>query len=403
MRRELLVSAGPGEWRAVWLEDGVAAELHVERGDTPPAGTIHLGQVVRLAAGLDAALVDIGAQRPGFLPVRASAADLTEGARIVVQIRREAQRGKGALLSARIVPRDGDPGGLAALAKGRDPPAQLYPAPGFAAALALRLPGEPERILADDPGVLRELRDAFPAAEIAQRSVAEWPVDLDDLFDAALASTLALPGGGSLHIEESRAAALIDVDSGTPEAGSAERTALAVNLVAAPAIARQLRLRQLGGGIIVDFVGLDGRRPRERVRHAMAAALVGDPAQPEVLGWTRLGHLEIVRPRRGRPLSEAMLEPHGTGKSATALAFEALRALYREARADPRPIGGWLLPQPLPPRFPAPLPARCMRSRPGSAAGSRSLSGAAAKSGLLTSWRCERISGAWRNPTPMIP
>src|SRR5439155_14691147 len=63
--------------------------------------------------------------------------------------------------------------------------------------------------------------------------------------------------------------------------------------------------------------------------------LVGDPAQSEVLGWTRLGHLEIVRPRRGRPLSEAMLEPQGTRKNATTLAFEALRALYREARAAP--------------------------------------------------------------------
>jgi len=338
LRRELLISAGPGEWRAVWLEDGVVAELHVERGDTKPAGSIHLGRVLRLVAGLDAALVDIGAERPGFLPVRTgAAADLNEGARIVVQVRRETQRGKGALLSARIIPRDGtgDPAGLAALAAGREPPAQLDPAPGFAAALALRLPGEPEQVLADDPGVVRELRGAFPAAEIFHRGIEEWPVGLDAVFDAALASTLALSGGGSLHIEESQAAVLIDVDSGTPEAGSAKRAALAVNLAAAPAIARQLRLRQLGGGIIVDFVGLDGSRPRERVRRAMAAALAGDPAQPEVLGWTRLGHLEIVRRRRFRPLGEAMLEPHGTRKSAITLAFEALRALAREARADP--------------------------------------------------------------------
>jgi len=338
LRRELLIGAGPGEWRAAWLEDGVAAELHVERGDAPPAGGIHLGRVLRLVAGLDAALVDIGAERPGFLPVRTgAAADLHEGARLVVQIRREAQRGKGAVLSSRIVSRDGlgDPARFEALAAGRDPPAQLDPVPGFAAALALRLPGEPEQILADDPAVLRELREIFPAAEIAHRSIAEWPVDLAALFDAALAPTLALPGGGSLHIEESRAAVLIDVDSGTPEAGSAKRAALAVNLAAAPAIARQLRLRQLGGGIIVDFIGLDGSRPRERVRQAMAAALAGDPAQPEVLGWTRLGHLEIVRPRRGRPLGEAMLEPLSTKKSAATLAFEALRALYREARADP--------------------------------------------------------------------
>ncbi len=342
-----MISAGPGEWRAAWLEDGVAAELYVERGDARPAGSIHLGRVVRLVAGLDAALVDIGDERPGFLPVRAkgrtAATDLNEGARVVVQIHREAQRGKGALLSARIVPRDGagDLVRLADRAAPLDPPAQLDPMPGFAAALALRLPGEPEHILADDPAVLRDLRDAFPAAEIAHRALEEFPVDVDALFDAALAPTLALAGGGALHIEESRAAVLIDVDSGTPEAGSAERTALAVNLAAAAAIARQLRLRQLGGGIIIDFVGLDGRPARDRVRQAMEAALTGDPAQPQVLGWTRLGHLELVRPRRGRPLSEAMLEPQGVGKSAAALAFEALRALYREARA--RPAANWRL------------------------------------------------------------
>ena len=342
MRRELLISAGPGEWRAAWLEDGAAVELHVERGDTQPAGGIHLGRLVRLAVGLDAGLIEIGAERPGFLPLRgAVAADLHEGARVLVQIRREASRGKGALLSARIVPRDGasdslaDPARLAQLAAAREPPAQLDPVPGFAAALALRLGGNPEHILADDPGVLRELREAFPAAEIAHRSVAEWPIDLDALFDAALASTLAVPGGGSLHVEESRAAVLIDVDSGTPEAGSAARAALAVNRAAAQAIARQLRLRQLGGGIIVDFIGLDGSRAKERVRQAMIGALAGDPAHPQVLGWTRLGHLEIVRPRRGRPLSEAMLEPEGMRKSPTALAFEALRALAREARAAP--------------------------------------------------------------------
>ena len=189
--------------------------------------------------------------------------------------------------------------------------------------------------------MLNELRGAFPAAEIAHRPRAEWPIDLDALFDAALAPTLAVPGGGSLHLEETQAAVLIDVDTGTPRAGSAARAALAVNRAAAPAIARQLRLRQLGGGIIVDFVGLDGSRPRERVRQAMAAALAGDPAQPEVLGWTRLGHLEIVRPRRGRPLSEAMLEPHSSRKSAAALAFEALRTLAREARA--RPAANWRL------------------------------------------------------------
>src|SRR5437763_787581 len=179
LRRELLISAGPGEWRAAWVEDGAAVELYVERGDSSPPGSIFVGRVLRLLPGLAAALVDIG---------------------------------------------------------------------------------------------------------------------------AALAPSLALPGGGSIHIAETRAAVLIDVDTGTPEVGSAERTALAANLAAAEAIARQLRLRQLGGGIVVDFAALDGRGRREKVRQVLAAALASDPAEPRVLGWTRLAHLELVRPRRGRPV-----------------------------------------------------------------------------------------------------
>src|SRR5665213_1254527 len=65
LRRELLIGAGPGEWRAAWLEDGLAAELYVERELTRPVGSIRLGRIVRLVGALDAALVDIGEERPG--------------------------------------------------------------------------------------------------------------------------------------------------------------------------------------------------------------------------------------------------------------------------------------------------------------------------------------------------
>jgi ribonuclease G len=180
-----------------------------------------------------------------------------------------------------------------------------------------------------------ELRGTFPKAAIAHKPAEEWPIDLDAAFAVALAPSIALPGGGSLHIAETAAAVLIDVDTGTPDESSAERGALAANLSAAQAIARQLRLRQLGGGIVVDFVGLEGRSARGKVRAAMVAALADDPAEPQVLGWTRLGHLEIVRPRRGRPLSDAMIEPQAIGKTSIASAFEALRLLQREARGQP--------------------------------------------------------------------
>jgi Ribonuclease G/E len=331
---DLLIGAGPGEWRAAWVEAGAAVELYVERGDTAPAGSIHLGRVVRRTPGLDAVLVDIGNERPGFLPVGDAAEQrLDEGARVIVQVRREPQRDKGARLSARIATHDAVQ--LAESAARLEPPAQLVPPPGFAGALALRLPAKPEHILTDDGATVPELREAFPETEIAHRAIGEWPLDLDAAFAAALAPSLALSGGGSIHIAETRAAVLIDVDTGTPDAASAERAALAANLIAAKTIARQLRLRQLAGGIVIDFVGLEGRGARDRLRQAVAAALVGDPADPQVLGWTRLGHLEIVRPRHGRPLSDAMLEPQGLGKSSRTLAFEALRHLQREARAQP--------------------------------------------------------------------
>jgi ribonuclease G len=158
------------------------------------------------------------------------------------------------------------------------------------------------------------------------------------VFDEALADTLTLPGDGSVHFEATRAGMLIDVDTGMPQTGSPERSALVSNLAAASVIARQIRLRNLGGGIVIDFVGLDSRSSRERLRAAFAEAVASDPAGAQLLGWTRLGHFEVVRPRRGRPLAEAMLELRSGGtlvKTAVTVAHEALRDLRRTGRAQP--------------------------------------------------------------------
>jgi ribonuclease G len=219
-----------------------------------------------------------------------------------------------------------------------DPPARLDPAASLAAALAGSLPAEPDEILVDDPAAIPDLRAAFPDSAVTHLSETEWPIDLDAVFDEALSTTLALPGGGSVHFEATRAGMLIDVDTGTPETGSPEHTGLTANLAAAETIARQIRLRNLGGGIIVDFVGLDSRPARDKVRAALAEALAPDPAAPQLLGWTRLGHFELVRPRRSRPLAEALLEPRSGGalvKTAVTVSHEALRALRRAARAQP--------------------------------------------------------------------
>jgi ribonuclease G len=405
--RELLIAAGPGEWRAALLEDGVAVELFVERGDRSEAGSIHLGRVRRLVPALGAALIDIGGDRPVFLPqaeVVPRGKRPHEGELVLVQIRREAQGGKAAratmaaTLRGRfielIVGRPGLKGGevLTSLSRiagegadpriavrgeaGADPAAglrllerapldtlaaeaavlaerwrdvvdraarldqaaRLYPMASFAAALASALPGMPGRVLVDDPGAIPDLRIAFSGIGVAHVPEVEWEIDLDGVFAEALSETVVLPGGGSVHFEPTRACMLIDIDSGTPETGSLERTGLATNLAAAAAIARHMRLRNLGGGIVVDFVGLDSRTSRDKVRRALAEAHSPDPAAPQILGWTRLGHLELVRPRRGRPLAEALLEPRPGGalvKTAVTVAHEALRALRRQARAQP--------------------------------------------------------------------
>ena len=190
----------------------------------------------------------------------------------------------------------------------------------------------------DDPGIVLELRGVFPHTMTQYKPEAEWPIELDAVFDRALAGTVALAGGGAVHIEATRSAVLIDVDTGSQQTGSPERTGLAVNLAAVDVITRQIRLRNLGGGIVIDFVGLEDRRSRERLREALAEALAPDPRCPQVLGWTRLGHLELVRPRRGRPLAEALLEPGPRGhpvKTAVTVAYEALYALRGEARTQP--------------------------------------------------------------------
>jgi ribonuclease G len=394
---ELLITAGPGEWRAALLKDGVPVELFVERGDWREAGSIHLGRVRRLLPALGAMLVDIGDDRPAFLRAREvlpRGRQLDEGERVIVQILREAQGGKAARLTTSVALRGalvelrwGRPGirggetlssadraNLSAVAgeaaagvrllrpepldaliaevmdlnrRWRDildravrlaPPARLDPLLSFGAALAARLPAAPGQILVDDPAIVPELRGVFPDTVMQHKPEAEWPVELDAVFDQGLAETVGLAGGGSIHFEAARTAVLIDVDSGTPATGSLETTGLAFNLAAAEIIARQIRLRNLGGGIVIDFVGLEDRKLRERVRYTLAEALMPDPARPQILGWTRLGHIELVRPRRGRPLAEALLKPRPGGalvKTAVTMAHEVLRALRREARAQP--------------------------------------------------------------------
>lgn len=123
-------------------------------------------------------------------------------------------------------------------------------------------------------------------------------LDWDSLFAEATATTLPLAGGGSLTIERTRAAWVVDVDAG------AAQNHLAVNVAAAQALARHCRLRNLGGMIIADFISLPRPSEQQALLKALRQAVADDPAGVEVFSFTTLGLIEMTRTRRGNCLAD---------------------------------------------------------------------------------------------------
>ena len=201
-------------------------------------------------------------------------------------------------------------------------------APGLAAVRA----ADP-RSFAALRGWLRRHDERLAARLARDESAAD---EIEAAFAEALVPTAALPGGGRLTIEVTEAATMIDVDLGgaAGDRDSAARRILAANRAAAAAAARQVRLRGLAGPIVIDFVSMRHPQHRDEVRAAVHAAFVGDPGEPQLLGWTRLGHFELTRRRRRAPLHELVLErteDGGRRRSPATVALAALRAAGREA------------------------------------------------------------------------
>lgn len=301
-------------------------------------------------------LLDLMPARPGIGAHKLLGAE--EGARLVALLGAIAAPGEGFLL------RQAASGAAAAMlrqdaealrarwrkieAESRSAPPRRLEDGASPVVLALEefVPAAPDAILLDDGAALAEARAwlARHHPDLAEHlSLHRGPAPLFEergiAADVAsvLAPRVALAGGGAITIEETAAATMIDVDMGGAggRGRDAERAILDANLAAATEVARQIRLRGIAGPIVVDFIGMRRREQRERVRETLAAALGPDV---ELLGWTRLGHLELVRKRRQAPLAELLFERAAEGgrvKTPLTVALEAVRALARAAAMAP--------------------------------------------------------------------
>ena len=159
-----------------------------------------------------------------------------------------------------------------------------------------------------------------------QPSVAE----LEEQIDEALAGSIALSSGVVLHIDETKAMTVIDIDSGQARlegvGAKAERSLLKVNLDAVPEIARQIRLRNIGGIIVVDFIDLRSRELRQSVVDALRKAVADDPHPVWVGAMSRLGLLELTRQRLGPAVAARLMQD-----------CPACGSHHRVPRADLRP------------------------------------------------------------------
>ncbi len=301
----LHAACSPGEMRVAALAADLLTDYAIWREGAPDGlGDLHLGRVVARVPAMAGAFVLIdGAE--GFLPDSEGGEGRTEGDILPVRITRSAQGGKGPRLSAKF---PGEPPEATGEA-----PSLIRRGPGALVRFAERHPAA--EILVDDPAIAARLRTAFAGR------VRVVPRAFDDELEAeieALGEPHAdLPGGLRASIVPTPALVAIDIDSGSATAarGSKSELQFAANRAALPALARQIRLRNLSGAILIDFAGLPVRR-RQALGPDLAAALAPDPSGARLAGFTGLGFAEILRQRRDAPLHELLQGPHAAGLAA---------------------------------------------------------------------------------------
>jgi ribonuclease G len=200
-------------------------------------------------------------------------------------------------------------------------------------------------IRVDDPGAHARLKEFLEAAAPALKPRLELWDGPDPLFEAsgveaeienALRSRVSLPSGGSIVIHQTEALVAVDVNTGRFVGKKGlEDTVFAANREAAPEVARQIRLRDLGGLIVVDFIDMEDPEHRRELFELFEAELAKDRARPRMLPVSEFGLIEITRQRsRGnleRLLTHACPACSGSGRAKTDMtaALDLRRALLQ--------------------------------------------------------------------------
>ncbi len=436
MAKKMLINVmHPEESRIAIVEDGHLVELDIETaGREQTRGNIYKGSVVRVEPGLQAAFVDIGMKKLGFLQMGEIHPDnwkwrddiaeeqrnrrpriqeiLRRGQELIVQVEKGEREGKGAALTtyislpgrymvlmpgsdscgiSRKVENDGDrkkikemvaelniPEGygyiirtealgkrktelakdlnyLIKLSESIKERADEFKAPALIyqeSDLVIRtirdyFSADIEEVLVDSKDVYKQARaffkDVMPKHEkIVKLHLEKRPIfakyQLEEQIDLIYEKKVPLKSGGSIVIEPTEALVSIDVNSGksTGEKG-VEDTAFKTNMEAAEEVARQLRLRDLGGLIIIDFIDMRDRKHKSDVEKTLKNALKADKARVCVDKISQFGLLEMSRQRIKQTINEgSYLEcphcgGHGKVKSVEAMALSFLRKLHTTA------------------------------------------------------------------------
>jgi len=432
MKRMLINATQEEELRMAMVDGQSLFDLNIEGPSSErKKANIYKGKITRIEPSLEAAFVDYGADRHGFLPLKEISSEyfvkavdsgkpnirdvLKEGQDIVVQIDKEERGNKGAALttfvslagrfivlkpnkarsggvSRRIVGEDRDvarqslndidiPDGMSVILRtaGIDRSSEeltwdietlmqvwqaildhvlIKPAPFLlyresnAVARALRdyLSNDVGEILIDDEATYKEAVEQVTSVmpqNLKKLKYYDDPVPLFTRFqiesqiESAFSHTVTLPAGGSIVIDHTEALVSIDINSARATKGSdIEATALNTNLEAATEIARQLRIRDLGGLIVIDFIDMGPQRNQRDVENRLREAVKQDRARVQIGKITRFGLLEMSRQRLRPSISESAHQtcPRcsgiGTIRSVESLALAILRLIGEEARKE---------------------------------------------------------------------